>query len=108
MLKNLFAISSNVEENELDLFVITRSVDGGKTALDYLSKDSYGWVESGALAKWFRSEEEAQQFVEEHSHQFETVFIKPYDPIDTLVNPTETDRNAVIQDVLVGMLTGGE
>ncbi len=89
-------------------FVITRSADGGKTILDYLSKDNdYTWVESGAIARWFHSEEEAQIHLDTGYSSLKlnkNLFIRPYDPIDTLVNPTETDRNVMVQNVLKGML----
>ncbi len=91
----------------MSCFVITRSVDGGKTILDYLDPSGYSWVESGAVAKWFHSEEEAQIYLDTSSIFFnlnKNLFIKPYDPIETLVNPTDTDRNAMVQNVLRGML----
>ena len=92
----------------MSCFVLTRSFDGGKTTADYLGKNGYDFVESGAVAMWFKSEHEAEIYLDTSSHWFKannpSLFVKSYDPVETLVNPTKTDRATMIQDALRGML----
>ena len=89
-------------------FVITRCLDNGETVLDYLSKNGYSWVESGAVAKWFHSEKEAYQFVEKRPGVCENVFVRSYDPVDTLLHPTEADRQALLQEAMRKALAGDQ
>ena len=91
----------------MDIFVIGRSIDEGKTLHAYLGKNGCTWEESGAVAMWFDTAKEAAEYVEEHQWVCEHTYIKPYNPIETLVNPTSTDRTAMVQDVLKGMLAKG-
>ena len=91
----------------MNTFVIGRSVDGGKTAMDYLSQEEHSWVESGAVAKWFHTAKEAVEYAEEHEHICKNAFIFPYDPVETLVNPSETDRASMLQNALKAFLVGG-
>ena len=91
----------------MNCFVIARSIDGGKTAMDYLGTSWYWWVGSGAVARWFHTAQEAQVHIDERQHICPNAFVFPYNPIETLVNPTETDRTAMVQDALRGMLAEG-
>ncbi len=60
------------------------------------------WVDSPATAQWFHSEAEAHAApkLPGWSH----ARVEPYDPVGTLVNPTEIDKTCMAQDALRGML----
>jgi hypothetical protein len=88
----------------MTVYVIGRSIDEGETIHAYLGETGYNWVESGAVAKWFDTAEEAAEYVEQHQWVCEHTYIKPYEPVETLVNPSEADRTAMVQDALKGML----
>ena len=84
-------------------FVIYRSFDGGKSASEYLMEDGREWSESPAVAKWFHTEVEAEKHNDEGYFRH-PVYIKEYDPTDTLLNPTETDRGAMVRQQLQSLL----